>query len=81
VAARRDGLGSRNHYLEVQEIADIYDPEVAAGFELRQGEVVVTIHCGTRGLGHQIGTESLRAMVLSGRVARALAARRIASRR
>jgi tRNA-splicing ligase RtcB len=58
-------LGSGNHYLEVQEIADIFDPDVAAGFGLRQGEVVVTIHSGSRGLGHQVGTEFLREMVLS----------------
>jgi tRNA-splicing ligase RtcB (3'-phosphate/5'-hydroxy nucleic acid ligase) len=58
-------LGSGNHYLEVQDITDIFDPEVAAGFGLRPGEVVVTIHCGSRGLGHQIGTEFLREMVLS----------------
>jgi tRNA-splicing ligase RtcB len=58
-------LGSGNHYLEVQEVADIYDPDVAAGFGLRQGEIVVTIHCGSRGLGHQIGTDFLREMVLA----------------
>jgi tRNA-splicing ligase RtcB len=58
-------LGSGNHYLEVQEIADVYDPGVAAGFGLHQGEVVVTIHSGSRGLGHQIGTEFLREMVLA----------------
>jgi tRNA-splicing ligase RtcB len=60
-------LGSGNHYLEVQEVADIYDPDVAAGFGLSQGELVVTIHCGSRGLGHQIGTEFLREMVLAAR--------------
>jgi tRNA-splicing ligase RtcB len=58
-------LGSGNHYLEVQEVTDIYDLDVAAGFGLRAGEVVVTIHCGSRGLGHQIGTEFLREMVLA----------------
>jgi len=58
-------LGSGNHYLEVQEVADIYDPAVAAAFGLRAGEVVVTIHSGSRGLGHQIGTEFLREMVLA----------------
>jgi tRNA-splicing ligase RtcB len=62
-------LGSGNHYLEVQEIADIYDPVVAAGFGLRTGEVVLTVHCGSRGLGHQIGTEFLREMVLSAEAA------------
>lgn len=58
-------LGSGNHYLEVQEIAEIFDDAAAAGFGLRRGECVVTIHCGSRGLGHQIGTEFLREMVVS----------------
>ncbi|MEB3321453.1 MAG: RtcB family protein [Synechococcaceae cyanobacterium] len=55
-------LGSGNHYLEVQEVAAIHDPAAAAAFGLRRGEVVVTIHCGSRGLGHQIGTDFLREM-------------------
>jgi tRNA-splicing ligase RtcB len=55
-------LGSGNHYLELQEVAEVFDAEAAAAFGLRQGEVVVTIHCGSRGLGHQIGTEYLREM-------------------
>ncbi|KAF2989559.1 RtcB family protein [Methylocystis sp. MJC1] len=59
-------LGSGNHYLEVQEIAEIFDDVAATGFGLRLGECVVTIHCGSRGLGHQIGTEFLREMVVSG---------------
>ncbi|MDH5558257.1 MAG: RtcB family protein [Alphaproteobacteria bacterium] len=58
-------LGSGNHYLEVQEIAALYDVEVAEGFGLRQGEMVVSIHCGSRGLGHQIGTEFLREMAVA----------------
>jgi tRNA-splicing ligase RtcB len=62
-------LGSGNHYLEVQEIAEICAPEVAAGFGLRQGEVVITIHCGSRGLGHQIGTEFLREMTIAAEAA------------
>lgn len=57
-------LGSGNHYLEVQEITDIYDPSAATAFGITQGNVVVTIHCGSRGLGHQIGTEFLREMVV-----------------
>jgi tRNA-splicing ligase RtcB (3'-phosphate/5'-hydroxy nucleic acid ligase) len=56
-------LGSGNHYLEIQAIAEIFDKEAAEGFGLKQNEVVVTIHCGSRGLGHQIGTEFLREMV------------------
>ena len=58
-------LGSGNHYLEVQELADIYDARIAEGFGLRQGEIIVSIHCGSRGLGHQIGTEFLRDMALA----------------
>ena len=56
-------LGSGNHYLEVQAVAEIFDQKAAEGFGLKQDEVVVTIHCGSRGLGHQIGTEFLREMV------------------
>jgi tRNA-splicing ligase RtcB len=58
-------LGSGNHYLEVQHVAEIYDPAAATAFGLKVGEVVVSIHCGSRGLGHQIGTEYLREMVMS----------------
>jgi tRNA-splicing ligase RtcB (3'-phosphate/5'-hydroxy nucleic acid ligase) len=56
-------LGSGNHYLEVQRVADILTPDVADAFGLREGEVVVSIHCGSRGLGHQIGTDYLGRMV------------------
>jgi len=55
-------LGSGNHYLEVQYIDRIYDEPIAAAFGLRQGDALVSIHCGSRGLGHQIGTEFLRLM-------------------
>ncbi|MCU7916866.1 MAG: RtcB family protein [Candidatus Thiodiazotropha sp. (ex Epidulcina cf. delphinae)] len=58
-------LGSGNHYLEVQVVTDVYDETVAAGFSLKEGDVVVSIHCGSRGLGHQIGTEFLQSMALS----------------
>ncbi len=58
-------LGSGNHYLEVQEISEIYDANVASGFGLERGAVVVCIHCGSRGLGHQVGTEFLGEMAVS----------------
>ncbi|MHA1154357.1 MAG: RtcB family protein [Alphaproteobacteria bacterium] len=58
-------LGSGNHYLEVQEVTEVFDAGIADGFGLRQGEVVVSIHCGSRGLGHQIGTEFLREMAIA----------------
>ncbi len=58
-------LGSGNHYLEIQEVAEVYDPTIATGFGLREGAVVVSIHCGSRGLGHQIGTEFLKRMAMT----------------
>ncbi len=58
-------LGSGNHYLEVQKVAEIYDPEIANAFNLRENDVVVAIHCGSRGLGHQIGTEFLKRMAIA----------------
>jgi len=57
-------LGSGNHYLEVQQVAKIFDPAVASAFHLREGDVVISIHCGSRGLGHQIGTEFLKRMAI-----------------
>jgi len=56
-------LGSGNHYLEVQAVEEIFDDSAATDFGLEPGKVVVTIHCGSRGLGHQIGTEFLRDML------------------
>jgi tRNA-splicing ligase RtcB len=60
-------LGSGNHYLEVQEVAEVHDAAAAEAFGLAEGDVVVSIHCGSRGLGHQIGTEALREMLEAGR--------------
>jgi len=56
-------LGSGNHYLEIQVVrpADIHDPGAAAVLGVdRPGQVVVMLHCGSRGFGHQIGTDYLR---------------------
>ncbi len=50
-------LGSGNHYLEVQEVAKIYDEKAAEAFGIKKGQIIVSIHCGSRALGHQIGTE------------------------
>lgn len=58
-------LGSGNHYLEVQHVTDIYDATIAERFGLQVGDVVVSIHCGSRGLGHQIGTEFLKDMAIA----------------
>jgi len=56
-------LGSGNHYLEVQAVEKIYDRRAAAAFGLTKGAAVISIHCGSRGLGHQIGTDYLRDML------------------
>jgi tRNA-splicing ligase RtcB len=57
-------LGSGNHYLEVQHVARVHDATSAAAFGIREGDVMISIHCGSRGLGHQIGTEFLKRMAI-----------------
>ena len=56
-------LGSGNHYLEIQQVVKVFDRPAAAAFKVREGDIVVSIHCGSRGLGHQIGTEFLKRML------------------
>ncbi len=64
--ARRRGmpqlgsLGSGNHFLEVQRVAEIHDAEAAARMGIREGTVTILIHCGSRGFGHQICSDFLR---------------------
>ncbi len=58
-------LGSGNHYLEVQEVTSVFDETIANAFGLKVGDIVVMIHCGSRGLGHQIGSEFLKEMAVS----------------
>jgi tRNA-splicing ligase RtcB len=58
-------LGSGNHYLEIQEVTEVFDAGIAAAYGLVQGDIVLMIHCGSRGLGHQIGTEYLKRMAMS----------------
>jgi tRNA-splicing ligase RtcB len=58
-------LGSGNHYLEVQRVAEIFDADAASAFHLRENDIMVSIHCGSRGLGHQIGTEYLKKMAIA----------------
>ncbi len=55
-------LGSGNHFLEIQAVDQIVDPEVAEGFGLQQDQVCVMIHTGSRGLGHQICQDHVRKM-------------------
>ncbi|WP_255195563.1 RtcB family protein [Halorarius litoreus] len=53
-------LGSGNHFLEVQRVTDTFDDEVAGAYGLEQDQIVVLIHCGSRGLGHQTCNDYLR---------------------
>ncbi len=55
-------LGSGNHFLEVQAVQEVYDQEAARGFGLFEGQVVVMIHSGSRGLGHQVATDYIKIM-------------------
>jgi len=55
-------LGSGNHYLEVQVVDEIYDEMAGQAMGLRKDGVVISVHCGSRGLGHQIGTDYLRSL-------------------
>lgn len=50
-------LGSGNHFLEVQVVAEIYDERAARKFGLHKGQITAMIHCGSRGLGHQIASD------------------------
>lgn len=56
-------LGSGNHFLEVQVVDKIYDREVARKFGLYKGQVVVMVHCGSRGFGHQIADDYISVML------------------
>mgnify|MGYP006274357875 FL=1 len=53
-------LGSGNHFLEVQRVAELYDETTAAAYGLELDQVVVMIHSGSRGLGHQVCTDYIR---------------------
>jgi tRNA-splicing ligase RtcB (3'-phosphate/5'-hydroxy nucleic acid ligase) len=53
-------LGSGNHFLEIQYVESIHDAAAAAAFGIEPGQVVVLIHSGSRGLGHQVCTDALQ---------------------
>jgi len=53
-------LGGGNHFVEVNEIVEVYDAAAAAAFGLFPGQVVLQIHCGSRGFGHQVCTDYVR---------------------
>jgi tRNA-splicing ligase RtcB len=55
-------LGSGNHYAEVQYVSDVFHEEAAEAYGLEKGGVEIMIHCGSRALGHQIGTDYLETL-------------------
>lgn len=55
-------LGSGNHFLQIDRVGAVFDAEAAEAFGLREGDAVVWIHCGSRGLGHQVCTDAVRDM-------------------
>jgi tRNA-splicing ligase RtcB len=56
-------LGSGNHFLEIQKVAEIFDEKTAKAFGLFKDQIVIMIHTGSRGLGHQIATDYIRLMM------------------
>ncbi|MCI0585615.1 MAG: RtcB family protein [Planctomycetes bacterium] len=62
-------LGSGNHYLEVQVVDQVHDADAASAFGIAAGEVLLTLHCGSRAIGHQVATDYQREL---GKAARRL---------
>src|SRR3990172_8347732 len=60
-------LGSGNHYLEIQYVAEVYDEKIAEELGLFRDDVVISVHCGSRALGHQIGTDYLKTLAEASR--------------
>ncbi|EQD29710.1 protein belonging to Uncharacterized protein family UPF0027, partial [mine drainage metagenome] len=55
-------LGSGNHFLEIQAVDRIFEPELAGALGLAAGSVAVMLHTGSRGLGHQVATDFIQRM-------------------
>jgi len=55
-------LGAGNHFLEVQTVETIYDELIAKTFGLEKDQVTIMIHCGSRGLGHQVASDYIQLM-------------------
>ena len=56
-------LGSGNNFLEIQEVDEIYDTRIAAAFGIKEkGQICIGIHCGSRGLGHQVASDYIQLM-------------------
>lgn len=59
-APQLGSLGSGNHFLEIQKVAEIHDQEAAQRMGIKEGTITVLIHCGSRGFGHQVCSDYLR---------------------
>ena len=59
-APQLGSLGSGNHFLEIQKVAEIHDEEAASRMGIKEGTITVLIHCGSRGFGHQVCSDYLR---------------------
>ena len=59
-APQLGSLGSGNHFLEIQKVAEIHDEEAAKKMGISKGKITVLIHCGSRGFGHQVCSDYLR---------------------
>jgi tRNA-splicing ligase RtcB len=56
-------LGAGNHFLEIQKVARIFDGPTAKAFGIEaEGQILVMVHCGSRGLGHQVATDYIELM-------------------
>jgi len=56
-------LGSGNHFMEIQKVSEIFDEKVAEVFGLFKDQIVIMIHTGSRGVGHQVCTDYLREFI------------------
>ena len=55
-------LGAGNHFLELQYVNEIFDKEVAKVIGLKKDQITIMIHCGSRGLGHQVASDYIKKM-------------------
>ncbi|MEK6917863.1 MAG: RtcB family protein [Nanoarchaeota archaeon] len=55
-------IGAGNHFLEIQYVQEIFDKKIADVFGLKKDQIVIMIHCGSRGLGHQVASDYIKAM-------------------
>jgi tRNA-splicing ligase RtcB (3'-phosphate/5'-hydroxy nucleic acid ligase) len=55
-------LGAGNHFLEIQYVDEIFDEKIAKEFGIKKGQITIMIHCGSRGLGHQVASDYIQLM-------------------